>query len=371
MDSLEKVTAVVTNQPSVICDMAGLGSGTNVYRQPMSPRWWLRSGHLQTIACGLWPVSEEPGDSLREVVELEDGDRLTVYANFPAENSPVNPSEIPLTVLLMPGLCGDHRSGLIRRLTSQLLRAGVSVVRMNHRGCGEQEILAQRPYHAGRTSDLLAAIDWWKQSPWAIDVSGRRRKIALCGISLSGNILLKTLGVAARELPAEVVAALAINPPIDLMQCVKQLSVGLNWIYDQFFVRRLYGELARRKDATRWPKELRRPQTLLEFDEFYTAPRSGFASAEEYYRLSSARSTLDQIELATTVLTARDDPLIPVSIFTDGQVRWSPSTRVVVARSGGHVGYFETRQGGKSGFWLDEFVAHWALRVAGGPVNRL
>ncbi|ODA32540.1 hypothetical protein A6X21_19425 [Planctopirus hydrillae] len=371
MDCSDQAAPIATDQRFLMSDRAISSGGTNFFDLPMSPRWWLKSGHLQTIACGLWPVSEEPGDSLREVVPLDDGDRLTVYANFPKENTSVDRSEIPLTVLLMPGLCGDHRSGLIRRLTSQLLQAGISVVRMNHRGCGEQEILAQRPYHAGRTSDLLAVIHWWKQSPWAIEASGKRRKLALCGISLSGNILLKTVGVAARELPPDVVSALAINPPIDLSQCVKQLSVGLNWIYDQFFVRRLYGELSRRTDATRWPKELRRPKTLLEFDEFYTAPRSGFASADEYYRLSSARSTLDQIELATTILTARDDPLIPVSIFSDAQARWSPSTRVVVARSGGHVGYFETRQGGKSGFWLDEFVAHWALGVAGGPVNRL
>jgi hypothetical protein len=346
-------------------DLPGSGAvtpnGGTIREVTMRPTWWLPGGHLQTIACGWWPVRDEPGDALRQVITLPDGDQLTVYANPPPGGVGRGDVGANLTVLLMPGLCGDHRSGLIRRLTTRLLADGVSVLRMNHRGCGEETILARRPYHAGRTEDLLAVIDWWRSCRL---VGQPAAKLAICGISLSGNILLKTLGALGGKLPANVVAALAINPPIDLRHCVQQLSVGANVIYDRFFVRQLYRQLSRRKDETRWPDDLRRPRTLYEFDDVYTAPRSGFQGADDYYARSSAITTLGQIEVPTTVLTALDDPLIPVGLFTNGVAKWSDSTTVCIAQAGGHVGYFAARSAKESGFWMDEFVGAWVREVA-------
>lgn len=335
--------------------------GGTIREVAMRPTWWLPGGHLQTIACGWWPVRDEPGDELRQVITLPDGDQLTVYENHPPGGGEQGDVGSKVTVLLMPGLCGDHRSGLIRRLTTRLLADGVSVLRMNHRGCGEETILARRPYHAGRIEDLLAVIDWWRDSSLGEQPAA---KLAICGISLSGNILLKTLGAHGGKLPANVVAALAINPPIDLRHCVQQLSVGANVIYDRFFVRQLYRQLSRRTDETCWPNDLRRPRTLYEFDDVYTAPRSGFQGADDYYALSSAITTLGQIEVPTTVLTALDDPLIPVGLFTNGVAKWSDSTTVCIAQAGGHVGYFAAKRRKESGFWLDEFVADWVREVA-------
>ena len=77
-----------------------------------------------------------------------------------------------------------------------------------------------------------------------------------------------------------------------------------------------------------------RPNTV---DELYTAPDAGQPSAEAYYAWASAGPVLGRIRVPTLVLSASDDPMVPVSMFEPW--RDAASVRFVHPRTGGHVGY--------------------------------
>jgi predicted alpha/beta-fold hydrolase len=94
------------------------------------------------------------------------------------------------------------------------------------------------------------------------------------------------------------------------------------------------------------------------FDELFTAPRAGFKSREDYYKLSSAKPSLSKIRLPTQILGAQDDPIIPPSTFEN--IILSPETSLRMETRGGHLGFIghhKTAHGDRR--WMDEFVLNW------------
>ena len=261
-------------------------------------------------------------------------------------------------VLLVHGLAGSARSPLLLRLAQRLYEQGRRVFRLDLRGCGAGLGLARLPYHAGRSEDLaevVAAIQTWTST------TGTSASLVLFGVSLSGNILLKYMGEQGTALPVNIAGALAVNPPIDLAQCVASLRRPMNRGYDRFFVRALRRQLA--VHLQRFPEAPRpvagfAPRTLYEFDDGYTAPVSGYDNARNYYALCSAAQFLPRICRPTLILTADNDPLVSAQLFTAQPV--SDSVAVHVVTGGGHVGYRGCAGRDADPHWLDwrvvEFV---------------
>lgn len=105
------------------------------------------------------------------------------------------------------------------------------------------------------------------------------------------------------------------------------------------------------------------PKTLRELDERITAPLSGFLDAEDYYRQSSSGPLLDWIQVPTLILTAANDPIVPVGCFFDLDLPSASKSnlssdplRLLVTPSGGHVGFFA---GGAERFYMDQVIRWW------------
>src|SRR5215510_14825894 len=110
---------------------------------------------------------------------------------------------------------------------------------------------------------------------------------------------------------------------MDLAVCVEALERKSNLAYEFNFVRRLKARM-RRKTAL-FPDEfpvapLGRIWTVRQFDEAYTAPHHGFRDAADYYYRASALRVADRIHVPTLIITAEDDPFVPVSTFRDPAV---------------------------------------------------
>jgi predicted alpha/beta-fold hydrolase len=183
------------------------------------------------------------------------------------------------------------------------------------------------------------------------------------GFSMSGNILLKFLAETGSTGSAQLRGALAVNPAVDLAACVAKLEERQNRLYNKRFVRLLLKQ--RRLNAKRAGQELDkiRAHSLREYDTLYTAPRWGFASAEDYYERASAAPLLEQISTRTTILTAADDPIVPIQSLP-GQL--SDSTELLAVPAGGHMGFLaagKTPLGNRR--WLDWMVLSIAERLLG------
>jgi hypothetical protein len=249
----------------------------------------------------------------------------------------------------------------MRGLSDKAWSSGWNVVCLNQRNCGNTEHLSRGLYHSGLTHDPLFVLRE------LIEVD-RLGAIAVAGYSLGGNLALKLAGELADTPPTELKAVCAVSPTMDLARCVKALERKTNLAYQFNFVRNLKARM--RRKAAAYPNDysldpLRRVWTVRQFDEAYTAPHHGFRDATDYYYRASAIRVLSRIRIPTLILTALDDPFVPVEPFSDPAVTSNPSVRVVITHGGGHCAFIEQREDGYDGYWAEREVIRWVDRQVG------
>jgi predicted alpha/beta-fold hydrolase len=328
-----------------------MGFQPTPYGHPCRPPFYARGGHLQTILAHLIPTpapSLVAGlDGVRSVdIPLPDGDALRAF--YRAGSSGV-------LVAIFHGLSGDSNSDYMR-LTAQVAQtAGHAVLSVNHRGCGAGRGLARGLYHSGRGDDVGEALTWARRELPELT------QIAV-GYSLSGNALLLALAASAAGGLQGPDGAIAVNPPIDLRECSKRISSGLNKLYDKRFVRRCLGAVRERQADNLLPPgfHVPRPKTLWEFDEQITAPLSGFLGAEDYYRRCSSKDLLHTISSPTVIIHAQDDPFVTAQSYAETQL--SRQCHLHLEPHGGHVGYL-TGTARAPQKWLGGALSHYVVEV--------
>lgn len=113
-------------------------------------------------------------------------------------------------------------------------------------------------------------------------------------------------------------------------------------MYRERFLRRLRRK-ALRKAALHPGKidaaAVRRATTFAAYDDLVTAPLHGFASAEDYWRRSSAGRFVESVRRPLLLLSAADDPLVPASALPVASAGANPAVRLEVTPRGGHVAF--------------------------------
>jgi predicted alpha/beta-fold hydrolase len=312
------------------------------------PLPFLGNAHVQTVLATLWrgPVPACPVREWR--VPLPDGDRIVLHDSVP----PGWPAGGRIA-LLVHGLGGSHRSGYMLRLTGRLLARGVRAIRLDLRGVGRGVALARRTYHGGCSDDLRAvAAEVHRRSPAS--------PLLLIGLSLGGNIALKLAGEAAGEPVPGLERVAAVSPPIDFEGCAALLALPRNRFYEQHFVRALVKQVRQQQRLVPAIPPLRFPRrlSLRQFDDLCTAPRCGFADAQDYYRRGASLPLIPRIQVPALILTARDDPFILVDPFD--ALKAPGHVEVQVTRHGGHLGFLG-RDGAGGIRWAERRVVEWVV----------
>ncbi|WP_166828520.1 YheT family hydrolase [Thalassoroseus pseudoceratinae] len=312
------------------------------------PHWLIRGGHAQTIAGTYLRSVDKLEETIVHRVSLPDGDVLLLHENRPSSWQPED-----RVTLLLPGLTGCHQSGYLRRTACKLNTRGVRTFRFDPRGWGAGEGMSVGWAHGGRTDDLAACIDF-------IVNLAPQSMLSVAGFSLSGNILLKYLATFPNR-PKQLERAIASCPAIDLAACADRLDQPLiNRTYGRHFLRSLSAHVQKRGE---WPTEFEKTAwqnwTLRDFDERLTAARAGFASSADYYRESSSKPHLPQIDVPTLIIAAEDDPVVPGDSFADLKI--SPCTNLHLTKYGGHLGYIGRRGIDPDQRWLDWRIVDWLL----------
>jgi predicted alpha/beta-fold hydrolase len=314
------------------------------------PHALLSSGHAQTIYARLGALANPPYLGQLHRISTTDGDQLAMH-----EDVPKDWREGDVCSLLVHGLGGSHRSPQVARIANKLRARGVRTYRLDMRGCGAGDQLAQKTAHAGRSEDVAAAVDFilteCPQSP-----------LVVVGFSLGANQVLKMLGEWTNSAPSRLLRAMAIAPPIDPLACAQNIAKPSRLAYNRWFVRSLVRD-ARRRAA--WVPALadidwtRPPRSLYEFDDRVTAPLNGFAGAEHYYASSGSSTRLQKICRPTLILASQDDPIVPATIFQN--LVLSDQVALHVTRHGGHVGYIGRRESDPDRNWLEWRVVEFVI----------
>ena len=264
------------------------------------------------------------------------------------------------TLVLLHGLEGSSRAHYMEGMADKAYAAGMNVVRLNQRNCGGTEHLSVGLYHSGMTEDPAAVIRE------LVEVDGLQ-SIAVAGYSLGGNLALKLAGDFGDAPPSALRAIAAVSPTMELAACVDALERRENLLYEMNFVRNLKRRMhlkARLFPGVYRVNDLRRVRTVREFDEMFTAPYHGFRDASDYYHRASAMRVASRITIPTLIITADDDPFVPVTPFVELQRAANPHIEVVITHHGGHCGFVSDAALGNDGYWAERRVVDFALRHA-------
>jgi predicted alpha/beta-fold hydrolase len=263
------------------------------------------------------------------------------------------------TLLALHGLEGSSEAHYMRGLAEKALKAGLNAVLLNQRNCGGTERLGPGLYHSGLIDDAAFVIR-------ELARTDRITRVVVAGYSLGGNLALRLAGThSPTDLPT-LKAVCAVSPVLELEECVGALERRSNFAYQWNFVRHLKARM-RRKDGC-FPgrfdlSRLDRIRTVRQFDAEYTAPFFGFASAEDYYHRAAALRVVEHIQIPALVITAEDDPFVPVEAFRNPKLTGNQNITVIVTKHGGHCGFLG-EGGGEDGdgYWAEARIVEFAHR---------
>ena len=299
------------------------------------PPLLLRNPHVQSVLASSklrrWLSAWRAGDVETGAVEhiLDCGDGVRLQGFHTAQRAMPNARGL---VVLLHGWEGSVRSTYVLNTGARLLREGFDVFRLNFRDHGETLHLNREIFHSCRIDEVVGAVR---------EVAARfhPRALAVVGFSLGGNFALR-IALRAPDVGIPLRYALAVCPVISPHAGLFGLESG-PWFYERYFVHK-------------WTRSLRRKQALFPEQELFSATElkdnlrgltrslvlrhTDFGTLENYLDgYSIAGDTLASLRIPATILTAADDPVIPIADFRS--LKLPPQVELDIAEHGGHCGF--------------------------------
>lgn len=333
------------------------------------PAWWIPGANAQTV-YGKFVRRPLAAATRRERWDTPDHDFLDVVRLDPA-GPWAGRADAP-RLLLLHGLEGGMQSHYVHGLFTECARRGWGMDLMLHRTCGPELNRARRFYHSGETTDAALFVA-------RVAAEHPRAPLALCGVSLGGNQLVKYLGERTLAeggagdgppVPDTVRGAVAVSVPYDLARGSRRISQGFSRLYERHFLRSLSAKAARKLahyPDLYDPARLAAVRTLWGLDDLITGPVHGFRDAADYYERSSARRFLAGVRVPTLLLSARDDPFLPGEVLDEvrAAAARNPCLTVEFHARGGHVGFVGGRVPWRADYYAERRTMEWAAAVTG------
>ena len=295
------------------------------------PRGLLRNPHVQSVlaSSGVRRLLFRRRRALLEngatehILDCGNGIRLQGFLT----RQSAHPAPRALAVLLH-GWEGSVQSSYILHTGSRLLAEGCDVFRLNFRDHGQTHHLNRELFHSCRIDEVVGAM---KQ----IAERFGQRPLLVGGYSLGGNFALRA---PAAGIP--LAWAFAVCPVISPHAGLKSIE-DAPWFYETYFMRK-------------WRKSLRRKQSLFPQSPLFSESElkgsmreltrqmvlrhTDFGTLENYLEgYSIAGDTLASLRIPATILTAEDDPVIPIADFR--ALKLPPLVELDIAAHGGHCGF--------------------------------
>ena len=320
------------------------------------PRGLLRNPHVQSVlaSSGVRRLlfrrrrAQLENGATEHILDCGNGIRLQGFLT----RQSAHPAPRALAVLLH-GWEGSVQSSYILHTGSRLLAEGCDVFRLNFRDHGQTHHLNRELFHSCRIDEVVGAM---KQ----IAERFGQRPLLVGGYSLGGNFALRVaLRAPAAGIP--LAWAFAVCPVISPHAGLKSIE-DAPWFYETYFMRK-------------WRKSLRRKQSLFPQSPLFSESElkgsmreltrqmvlrhTDFGTLENYLDgYSIAGSKLAALTVPATILTAEDDPVIPVAEFRE--LALAADTELTIVPHGGHCGFIRDLS---LRSWCEDFLVARMQRV--------
>lgn len=290
---------------------------------PRPPRYQF-NGHLQTVLPAILRRVHTAYE--RERITLEDGDFLDL--DWLAGGS-------EQLVLLSHGLEGNSTRHYMMGMANLFFDQGWDVLAWNCRSCSGEMNRQFRLYNHGEIGDIGAVINHaLRTKPY--------QRVLLIGFSMGGSILMKYLGVNGKAAPGPIIGGIAFSSPCDLEASVNALELPGN----SFYKRRFFKSLSKKVEAKAAlfpgrldPGKLKEVGHWRDFDNYFSAPLSGYADADDFYRQASAKHYMGGTDRPILLVNAENDPILPPACSPVSLCATHPRLFLERPRQGGHVGF--------------------------------
>lgn len=301
-----------------------------------NPPFYLRSALAQTLLAGsgIRKMGKNPMlDAAQKVIlnPIEDVRLQGFYSRQSNEHAKG-------LVMLLHGWEGSVNSGYILSTGKFLYNHGYTIFRLNYRDHGDTHHLNPGLFYAVLLDEVFRAVQ---------QVSEYERELPfyLVGFSMGGNFALR-------------IARKCIEIPIRNLSHVISVSPVLNPEKSTYAIDDV--PLLRRYFLRKWQRSLMKKQacfpdlynfgevlsldTITAMTDLMLERYSDYKSASDYFRAYAVLDdALVDANVPTTIITAQDDPIIPVEDFYDLEL--NSLTNLIVHRYGGHNGFLETISG--------------------------
>ncbi len=236
------------------------------------------------------------------------------------------------TVLLFHGWEGSIESAYILSAGRFFFNNGFSVFRLNFRDHGGSHYLNKGLFYATLIDEVFGAVK-------AVSQIAGDSPLFLAGFSLGGNFALRIGQMDSNESVMNLRHIVSISPVINPDKATKAIDRNM---------------LIRRYFLLKWRRSLSLKQKL--FPELYDfrgiiplkscrsitdrliACYSSYKDANEYFNCYTITdSTLNDIRIPTTIITSKDDPVIPIDDFYSLNAK--EPVNFIIHSYGGHNGF--------------------------------
>ena len=318
------------------------------------PAWYLRNGHIQTIlasssirAWGKYTLRA----AAREVI-LTTAEKVRLLGHY----SPQPTEKSTGLVILLHGWEGSSDSTYIQCTGNALYQKGYDIFRLNFRDHGDSHHLNEGLFYAVLLEEVFQAVN-------QVCAKATGNPVFLVGFSLGGNFSLRIARRAVRTPIENLRHVVAISPVLDPAKST--LKIDQYPLIRKYFIRK-------------WLRSLKKKQHLFP-DVYDFGPimslksiqgitdrllenYSDFESAADYFaEYSILNDALTDLAVDSTIITAEDDPIIPVEDFH--QLKLSEGTSLIIHDYGGHNGFI-------GGFFLKSWYEQQLSKLFGKIVRQ-
>jgi predicted alpha/beta-fold hydrolase len=323
-----------------------------------TPRRWLRSPHVQSALASsgmrrlLFRRRRAALEQRCEEIILDCGGGVRLQGFHTRQSALPEPRAL---AVLLHGWEGSAQSSYILHTGSRLLAEGCDVFRLNFRDHGQTHHLNSELFHSCRIDEVVGAV---KQ----IATRCMERPLIIGGFSLGGNFALR-VGLRAPAAGIPLSWVFAVCPVVSPSAGLASIE-NAPWFYEHYFMHKWRGSL-QRKQKLHPERELFSPGELRagmrELTRAMVLRHTDFGSLENYLDgYSIAGDKLAALTIPATILTAADDPVIPVAEFHE--LKLAADTELTIVPHGGHCGFIRDLS---LRSWAEDFIAARLRRVVG------
>lgn len=300
-----------------------------------TPPFYIRSPFAQTLLASskLGTYGKNPMlGTAREIILNIGNVHLQGFYSPQTDQEPLG------VVMLLHGWEGSVNSAYILRTGKSLYKSGYSVFRLNFRDHGETHHLNAGLFYAILLDEVFGAVQQVSQYE-------RNLPFYLAGFSMGGNFALRIARKCAETPIENLKHVFSISPVLDPEKSTYAID---KYPLLQKYFRKKWSASMQKKQAL-YPNrydfsDVFPLETISEMTETLLKRHTEFDNPADYFRKYAVLGdALAALTVPLTIITAADDPIIPVEDFYN--LKLHPSTELIIHPHGGHNGFLESLSG--------------------------